>query len=62
MPKVKDEDRENCVWYEVKYRKEQCKILKEMQCKKKGKCSFFETEVQHRLRQERFKEKHGELG
>lgn len=53
-------DPEKCHWYKTHGRtKEGCHILTARQCEKKGKCSFYETELEFQKRQVNFKEKHG---
>lgn len=50
----------NCHWHSDEPRP-RCTILTELVCKK-GKCTFYETEMQFKKRQEAFEKKHGRLG
>lgn len=43
----------NCNWYRARPRSE-CKVLGELVCAKKEKCTFFETETDFKARQKSF--------
>lgn len=52
--------KEECIWWKLRVKGQHgCKALTELQCKRKGKCSFFETETEYNERQEDFKLRHG---
>lgn len=52
------EIKKNCCWYDKEPRP-RCKVLTELQCKKKEKCSFFETKSNFNKRQKEFEKEHG---
>ena len=54
--------KEDCYWFKTYGRlKNGCKILTDLQCEKTGKCTFGETEAQHKARIAAFEKKHGRV-
>ncbi len=49
--------KKDCYWFKHRYGyRIGCGVLVSLQCVCNGKCSFYETELQYKIRQDKFKE------
>ena len=53
--------KENCVWF-AQNSVSGCRVMTELICSRKDKCSFYETEAQFNRRQREFEAKHQDMG
>ena len=52
--------KKNCVWF-AENSVSGCKIMTELICSHKDKCSFYETKAQFETRQKEFSDKHQDM-